>query len=84
VLAARGNVGVEGIAHQTFAVAIDLKPLAAKERDDLTKPQLSSKTDAERQAELTRLNAKLYTVVKAQFDKSRPAVANVPRLCAQW
>jgi len=33
-------------------------------------------TDAEREAELTKLNGKLYTVEKAQFDKSCPAVAN--------
>jgi len=35
-------------------------------------------TDAERQAELTQLNGKLYTVQKAQFDKSCPAAANGP------
>ena len=45
------------------------------QRDDLNKPQLSM-TDAEREAELTQLNGKLYTVEKAQFDKSCPAVAN--------
>jgi hypothetical protein len=47
------------------------------ERDDLNTPLLS-KTDAERDAELTQLNGKLYTVAKAQFDKSCPAVANRP------
>ncbi len=47
------------------------------ERDDLGKPLLSM-TDAERDAELTQLNGKLYTVAKAQFDKSCPAVANGP------
>ncbi len=46
-------------------------------RDDLSKPQLSM-TDAEREAELTQLNGKLYTVAKAQFDKGCPAVANGP------
>ena len=48
------------------------------ERDDLGKPQLSSKTDAERQADLTQLNTNLYTVAKAQFDKTCPAVAGAP------
>ena len=47
------------------------------ERDDLNTPLLS-KTDAERDAELTQLNGKLYTVAKAQFDKSCPAVASEP------
>jgi len=46
------------------------------QRDDLNKPQLSM-TDAER-AELTRMNGKLYTIAKAQSDKSCPAVANGP------
>ena len=46
------------------------------ERDDLSTPFLSSKTQAQREAELTRLNGKLYTVEKAQFDKQCPAVAN--------
>ena len=44
------------------------------QRDDLNKPQLSM-TDAEREAELTQLNGKLYTVDKAQFNKGCPAVA---------
>ncbi len=39
---------------------------------------LLSKTDTERQAELTQLNGKLYTVAKAQFDKRCPAVATGP------
>ena len=30
------------------------------------------------EAELTQLNGKLYTVVKAESNKSSPAVANVP------
>jgi hypothetical protein len=48
------------------------------EREDLNAPLLASKTDAQREAELTRVNGKLYTVVKAQSDKSCPAVANAP------
>jgi hypothetical protein len=48
------------------------------ERDDLTMPFLSSKTQAQRDAELTQLNGKLYTVAKAQFDRSCPAVAGQP------
>ena len=46
------------------------------QRDDLNKPQLSLKADGEREAQLTQLNGKLYTVEKAQFDKGCPAVAN--------
>ncbi len=45
------------------------------ERDDLNKRPLSS-TDAEREADLKQVNAKLYTVAKAQFDKGCPTVAN--------
>ena len=48
------------------------------ERADLKSPLLSSNTDAEREAELTQLNGKLYTVAKAEFDKSCPAVADAP------
>ena len=48
------------------------------ERADLKSPLLSPNTDAEREAELTQLNGKLYTVEKAQFAKSCPAVTNVP------
>ncbi len=48
------------------------------ERDDLTTPFFSSKTQAQREGELTQLNGKLYTIAKAQFDKSCPAVANGP------
>jgi hypothetical protein len=47
------------------------------ERDDLNKPLLSM-TDAER-AELTRMNGKLYTIAKAQSDKSCPLVAYAKR-----
>jgi len=49
-------------------------------RDELNKPQLSSRVDAERETELTQVNGKLYTVAKAEFDKSCPAVANAPPL----
>jgi hypothetical protein len=45
-------------------------------RADLNTPSLSSNTDAEREAELTRVNGKLYAIAKAQSDKSCPAVAN--------
>ncbi len=48
------------------------------ERDDLKSPLLSSNTDAGREAELTQLNGKPYTVAKAKFDKQCPAVANAP------
>jgi hypothetical protein len=34
--------------------------------------------DAEREAELTQLNGKLYTVEKALWEKSYPAIANAP------
>ncbi len=47
------------------------------ERDDLNKRPLSS-TDAERDADLKQVNAKLFTVAKAQFDKGCPTVANGP------
>jgi hypothetical protein len=50
---------------------------SAHQRDDLNKPQLSM-TDAEREAEITKLNGKLYAVAKAEFDKCCPAVANSP------
>ena len=46
------------------------------EKADLKSPLLSSNTDAEREAKLTEVNGKLYTVAKAEFDKSCPAVAN--------
>ena len=44
-------------------------------RTDLGTP-LRSNTDAQREAELTQVNGKLYTIAKAQSDKSRPLVAN--------
>ena len=47
------------------------------QRDDLNRPQLSM-TNAEREAELAQLNGKLYTLGKAQYDKSCPAVATGP------
>ena len=46
------------------------------ERADLKSPLLSSNTDAELEAELTKLNGKFFTVEKAQFNKGCPAVAN--------
>ena len=45
------------------------------EKADLNTPLLS-KTETQRDAELTQLNGKLYTVEKAQFNKGCPAVAN--------
>jgi hypothetical protein len=45
-------------------------------RDDLNTSLLSSRTEAERDAELSRVNGKLFTIPKAQSDKSCPAVAN--------
>ncbi len=49
------------------------------ERDDLKSPLRSSSiTEAQRDAELTQLNGKLYTVAKAQFDKKCPALAVGP------
>ena len=48
------------------------------ERDDLNTPLLSSNTDAQREAELTQVNGKLYTMPKVQSDKSCPLVANAP------
>ena len=47
-------------------------------RPDLNAPLLSSKTEAERDAEITQVNGKLYAVQKAQFDKGCLAVANGP------
>jgi hypothetical protein len=47
-------------------------------RADLNTPSLSSKTDAQREAEITQVNGKLYAIAKVQSDKSCPAVANVP------
>ena len=45
-------------------------------RADLNTPLLSSITDAQLEAELTRVNGKLHTIAKAQADKSCPLVAN--------
>jgi hypothetical protein len=44
------------------------------ERDELKTPLLPTNTDTEREAEVTQLNGKLYTVAKAQSDKSCPAL----------
>ena len=52
------------------------------ERDDLKSPRLPSNNDAEREAELTQVNGKLYTVAKALWEKSCLAVANAPFGCA--
>jgi hypothetical protein len=46
-------------------------------RADLDTP-LRSNTDPQREAELTQLNGKLYTMAKVQSDKSCPLVANTP------
>jgi hypothetical protein len=43
-------------------------------RADLSTP-LRSNTDAQRDAELSQVNSRLYTIAKAQSDKSCPAVA---------
>jgi hypothetical protein len=45
---------------------------------NLNAPSLSSKTDAQREAELTQVNGKLYAIAKVQSDKSCPLVANAP------
>jgi hypothetical protein len=47
-------------------------------RDDLNAPMLSSITEAEREAELTQLNGRLFTIAKVQSDKSCPLIANAP------
>ena len=46
-------------------------------RADLDTP-LRSNTDAQREAELTQVNGKLYTIAKAQSDKSCRLVASAP------
>jgi hypothetical protein len=46
-------------------------------RADLNTP-LRSNTDAQREAEFTQVNGKLYTMAKVQSDKSCPLVANAP------
>ena len=48
------------------------------EKADLKSPLPSSNTDAEREAKLKQVNGKLYTLAKAEFDKSCPLVANAP------
>ncbi len=45
------------------------------QRDDLDSPLLTSNADAERDAKFSELNGKLYTVAKALWEKSCPAVA---------
>jgi hypothetical protein len=44
-------------------------------RADLNAPSLSSKTDAQRDAEITQVNGKLYAIAKVQSAKSCPLVA---------
>jgi hypothetical protein len=46
------------------------------ERADLNTPLLSSNTDVQREAEISQVNGKLYTIAKVQSDKSCPLVAN--------
>jgi hypothetical protein len=46
-------------------------------RADLDTP-LRSNTDAQREAELTQMNGRLYAIAKVQSDKSCPLVANAP------
>jgi hypothetical protein len=48
------------------------------QREELNKLQLSSEADGERQAELTRLNNKLYTVAKTEFGKCCPVALGDP------
>ncbi len=48
------------------------------EREDLTTPLLPSHADTGREANVTELNGKLYTVAKAQFDRKCPAGATGP------
>jgi hypothetical protein len=48
------------------------------QRDDLNAPLLSARTEAEREAGRTQVNGKLYTLAKAQVDKSCPLVASAP------
>jgi hypothetical protein len=48
-------------------------------RADLDTP-LRSNTDAQREAEFTQLNGKLYAIAKVRSDKSCPATANAPPL----
>jgi hypothetical protein len=48
---------------------------AYRGKADLNTPMPPSRTDAEREAELTRVNGRLYTIAKAQLDKSCPLIA---------
>ena len=47
-------------------------------RDELKSPLLPTNTDTGREAEVTQLNSKLYTVAKALSDKSCPLAASAP------
>jgi len=44
-------------------------------RNDLNAPSLSSRTETERAAQMIQVNGKLYTIAKAQSDKSCPLSA---------
>jgi hypothetical protein len=66
------------MSNKIHDLPLRLRTRLLAERDDLNTPLPSSKTQAQREAELTQLNGKLFTVAKAQFDKSCPAVATGP------
>src|SRR5450631_2614138 len=53
------------------------------QRDELKSPLLPTNTDTEREAEVTQLNGKLYTVSKAQSDKRCPLGAAPLLLCGR-
>ncbi len=66
-------------SQETDCAALDAeRTRLLAERDDLTTPFPSAKTQAQREGELTQLNGKLYTVAKAQFDKGCPGLATGP------
>ena len=65
------------LAHFPALISLNRRVCSLSE-NDLNKPQISSRADAQREAELAQLNGKLYTVAKAEFDKSCPAVATAP------
>jgi len=48
------------------------------ESADLNAPLHSSKTEAERDSEITQVNGKLYAIAKVQSDRGCPLVANAP------
>ena len=69
-------VGAPEQRQEMSCESLNAERATAAERDDISRPQLSSEMAAEQQAELTQLNGKLYTMAKAQFDKSCPAMTN--------